>query len=330
MLATFLLALLCGIGIKQAGASVHEYSNAKFTKIANAYFLYGGSEGLRASAPGNGTSTGVANGKSYIRFDSSLTFTRTKESASKGAPETAKFSVQAIIFELADKDNFGSAYVDGSQRNLCCTKDVAKTMNCKEGEVIIVPDPQNPGWPQSKIAYFTGDAVDLKFPTDTIYITKKGMYTLYFVYCEPELQGLTLSGRTIWKNPGGYLPGKMAPLYIFYGIMGLAYLILGLIWFVQYVRYWKEILQLQNCITAVIALGMCEMALWYFDYGNFNATGKRPIGITVWAVTFSAVKKTVSRLLILVVSMGYGVVLPTLGGLTSKVLLLGADRKSVV
>ncbi|KAA8539700.1 hypothetical protein F0562_026392 [Nyssa sinensis] len=47
------------------------------------------------------------------------------------------------------------------------------------------------------------------------------------------------------------------------------------------------------------------------------------MGITVWAVTFSAIKKTVSRLLLLVVSMGYGVVRPTLGGITSKVLLLG-------
>ena len=48
------------------------------------------------------------------------------------------------------------------------------------------------------------------------------------------------------------------------------------------------------------------------------------MGITFWAATFGAVKKTVSRLLILVVSMGYGVVRPTLGGLTSKVVLLGS------
>ncbi|XWS65563.1 hypothetical protein CRYUN_Cryun05aG0124400 [Craigia yunnanensis] len=47
------------------------------------------------------------------------------------------------------------------------------------------------------------------------------------------------------------------------------------------------------------------------------------MGITLWAVTFSAVKKAVSRLLLLVVSMGYGVVRPTLGGITFKVLLLG-------
>lgn len=47
------------------------------------------------------------------------------------------------------------------------------------------------------------------------------------------------------------------------------------------------------------------------------------MGVTLWAVTFSAVKKTVSLLLLLVVSMSYGVVRPTLGGITSRVLILG-------
>ncbi|PHU24454.1 hypothetical protein BC332_09561 [Capsicum chinense] len=68
---------------------------------------------------------------------------------------------------------------------------------------------------------------------------------------------------------------------------------------------------------------MLEMAFWYFDYAEFNETGVRPTGTTVWAVTFGTVKRTVSRLVILIVSMGFGVVRPTLGGLTSKVLLLG-------
>lgn len=83
-------------------------------------------------------------------------------------------------------------------------------------------------------------------------------------------------------------------------------------------------LLLQNCITAVIALCMLEMATWYFDFVNFNTFGVRPYGTTVWAVTLGAVRKTISRMLILVVSMGYGVVRPTLGGITSKVLMLGA------
>jgi len=129
----------------------------------------------------------------------------------------------------------------------------------------------------------------------------------------------------VWRNPKGYLPGKMAPLMTLYGFMSLAYLLLGLCWFLRFVQFWKDIIHLHYHITAVIALGMCEMAVWYFEYANFNSTGTRPMGVTLWAVTFTSVKKTLSRLLLLVVSMGYGVVRPTLGGnrIAYRVLLLG-------
>ncbi|KAL2331634.1 hypothetical protein Fmac_019215 [Flemingia macrophylla] len=67
---------------------------------------------------------------------------------------------------------------------------------------------------------------------------------------------------------------------------------------------------------------MCEMAVLYFEYSNFNSNGARPMGITLWVVTFTSVKKTLS--LLLVVSMGYGVVRPMLGGhgVAYRVLLL--------
>jgi hypothetical protein len=89
-------------------------------------------------------------------------------------------------------------------------------------------------------------------------------------------------------------------------------------------RLWKDILQLQYHITAVIALGICEMSFWYFEYANFNATGTRPMG-TLWVITLTTVKKTIS--LLLVVSMSYGVVLPTLGGITSRVAAIGLVYK---
>ncbi|XP_055806875.1 uncharacterized protein LOC129875607 [Solanum dulcamara] len=114
----------------------------------------------------------------------------------------------------------------------------------------------------------------------------------------------------------------MVPLRTFYGLASLAYLVLGLFWFLRFVQFWKDVIQLHYQITAVIALSMSEMALWYFDYANLNATRSRPMVITIWAVTMTAVKKTLSHVLVLVVSMGYGVVRPTLGGVTSEVFLL--------
>ncbi|KAL0341816.1 UNVERIFIED_CONTAM: Transmembrane protein 87A [Sesamum calycinum] len=219
------------------------------------------------------------------------------------------------------RNNRGSAY--GGQRAVCCTADLAKLGVCKQDQIIHRPSINNTGWPQVFGASFDIDMTETILHPRSIQITITGMYNLYFIHCDPQLKDIVVDGKTVWKNPTGYLPGRMAPLMKFYGFMSLAFVMLGAFWFSQYARFWREVLPLQNSITLVITLGMFEMAFWYYDYAEFNETGTRPTGITVWAVTFGTVKRTVSRLIILIVSMGYGVVRPTLGGLTSKVLLLG-------
>lgn len=303
-------------------SSVHEYNKGSFVENGNAYLFYGGSEGMHASITKE-NAYGVANGRSYIGFDS-IKLRRTEEAAARHTDfESSNSLVQAIIFEASDRDKIGgSAY--GGRIAICCTADLAKIEGCKQGEVILRPSSDDTNWPFQIPVHFPGASLEATMQAEKVNITKTGMYNLYFIFCDPQLKGLVIDGTTHWKNPSGYLPGRMAPLMTFYGLMSLAYLILGVAWISQYVRYWKDILALQNYLTVIIALGMFEVTLWYFEYANFNVTGKRPIGITFWAVTFGTFKKTLSRLLILVVSMGYGVVRPTLGGLTSKVILLGA------
>ncbi|XP_073100475.1 uncharacterized protein C26H5.07c isoform X2 [Elaeis guineensis] len=315
-----IFGLLLALFFYFGDASVHDYTGEKFAAKGNAFVLHGGSEGLYASLS-SPNSTAAGNGDSFIRFEK-ITFRRT-EKAVAASKDTDSGKVQAIIFEIDDRESIGgSAY--GGQRAICCTHDLAKLGVCTQGAIIYRPSTQNPEWPQVFVASFNGKDPVATLQSQTITIPRTGMYNLYFMYCDPALDGLVIEGKTVWKNPTGYLPGRMAPLMNFYGFMSLAFVILGIFWFSQYARFWREILPLQNCITLVIALGMFEMALWYFEYAEFNETGVRPKGITFWAVTFGAVKRTVSRIIILVVSMGFGVVRPTLGGLTSKVVMLGA------
>lgn len=257
-----------------------------------------------------------------FRFES-IIFRRPKEIADKqNEMQQSTGVIEAIVVEVKDRDKIGGAYMNSNA--ICCNPALAKDLSCKLGEVIIRQDSDNPDWPKRLQTSFQGKNEEANMILQTVEINKTGMYYLYFVFCDPELKGTLISGRTVWRNPEGYLPGKMAPLMTFYGLMSLAYLALGLLWFLRFVQHWKDIIQLHYQITAVIGLGMCEMALWYFEYANFNDSGSRPMGITLWAVTFSAIKKTVSRLLLLVVSMGYGVMRPTLGGITTKIILLGA------
>lgn len=251
-----------------------------------------------------------------------MTFVRPKEYADKhNEMQQNTGLVEAIILEVKDRERIGGSFLKSDL--ICCTPTLAKEGHCNTGEVIIHKDPEDSEFPKRIKTFFQGNSEEVKMETQSIQVNSTGMYYLYFMICDPQLKGTIVTGRTVWRNPDGYLPGKMAPLMTFYGFMSLAYLLLGLVWFLRFVQRWRDIIQLHYHITAVIALGMCEMAIWYFEYVNFNSTGTRPMGITIWAVTFTCVKKTLSRLLLLVVSMGFGVVRPTLGGITSKVLLLG-------
>ncbi|KAK4742542.1 hypothetical protein SAY87_000543 [Trapa incisa] len=321
LLAIFIC--LCG-SIIGVGCSIHEYRNEAFARRSNALFFHGGSEGLHASKS-HGSSSQSSDtplrGKSFIRFDR-VTFTRSKESSSKKNDMQQNTGlVEAIILDVKDREKIGGSSLKSEA--ICCNRNMSLEGSCKVGEVIIQKNSDNPDWPKRIKTFFEGQNEQAVMDPITVEINNTGMYYLYFVICDPELAGTLIEGRTVWRNPDGYLPGKMAPLMTFSGIMSFAYLVLGLGWFVRFVKHWKDIIHLHYHITAVIALGMCEMAFWYFEYSNFNSTGTRPRDVTLWAVTFTAVKKTLSRLLLLVVSMGYGVVRPTLGGITSKLILLG-------
>lgn len=332
-LSLLLCPLLLSFHFKIAGASAHIYPSQPFHDVGNSLLLYGGSEGIFASP------------RSFIRYALSLHFqllcccllyvilltgrrsscrfeniTLWRTITDKG--HRSNGLVQAVIFEASDRNNIGgSAY--GGQRSICCTPDLAKLQGCKQREIIRIPSAHDPRWPILLPLRFKGKRLSAKMEDTEILFTKTGIYNLLFISCDPQLKGLTMTGKTVWKNPDGYLPGRMAPLMNFYVFMSLAYLLLSAVWFFQYLRFRMDILPLQHCITAVILLGLLEMLFWYLDYANFNNTGMRPLALTTWVVTIGAFRKTVSRILILCVSMGFGVVKSTLGGLTSKVLLVG-------
>ena len=349
--------------------AIHRYEDAYFFSVGDAFIYRGGREGLFASkeeyygddwgvvAPG-----GLANGKSYIRFNK-VAFRRSLDSIvenddvdnddalgrrgenegdqeKKEEDEEENAVVQAVVFEVNDRDRVGYVTEDGGRR-YCCDEALAKTSGCSPGRVIVRPktelveeiDPEtkkkkmveveNVDWPWVTDAYFEGaDQLESRTVDDAVSIEETGMYYLWFVICDPKLAGTTVNGQTAWKNPSGYLPGMMAANLPFYLFLSLAYLALGICWAINYAVKWKYLMQIHHAMTFVVSLGMIETCVWYYDYSNFNTTGFRPYFVTIFAVIVSAARKSVSRALVLVVSMGYGVVRPTLGGFAPKVLAL--------
>ncbi|KAG8079746.1 hypothetical protein GUJ93_ZPchr0007g5375 [Zizania palustris] len=310
--AAVFCAVLC------AEASVHEYAGERFAGVGNGFVLHGGSEGVYASATA----------ESFIRFEK-VAFRRTPESAAAAEKDGNRtVTVTAVIFEAGDRDAVGgSDDVGGGDRALCCTPDMARLGGCTEGALVYTAPPGGSGWPKVLAASFLPGRLAAAFPDETVAVARTGMYNLYFVHCDASLAAAGLvaaEGKTIWKNSRGYLPGRMAPLKPFYGCMSLAFAALAASWFVQYARFWREVSPLQNYATAVITLGMVEVTTWYFDLAEFGESGVRPAGTTFWAATSGAVRGTASRVLVLLVAMGYGVLRPALGGASAKVAGLGA------
>ena len=321
-----------------ARASAHAYARDSLYATNDAAILVAGAEGVFASRVRLerettdvrkrwlGANPRVADGRAYVRLDA-LTFERPRETArARGATGGASGLVEAATFKREDVDRIGVWDDEAGARKFCCTGDMAKRGLCEKGEVgrLVVRGRGDGGAasPWKTEIWFEGDDVEARSDVQAVSVRETGMYYMWFVVCDPEHAGVTVSGRTLWKNPDGYLPGAKTALLPFYGFAAMAYLGLGFAWAMAYVGNWRHVLELHNCITVVLALSMCETAVWYFDYANWNATGYRPYVFTVVAVLLGSLRTTLSRTLVLMMSMGYGVVRPTLGGLNAKVVSL--------
>uniref|UniRef100_A0A3P8T764 GOST seven transmembrane domain-containing protein n=1 Tax=Amphiprion percula TaxID=161767 RepID=A0A3P8T764_AMPPE len=96
------------------------------------------------------------------------------------------------------------------------------------------------------------------------------------------------------------------------------YILYALLWFIWAACYWKDLLRIQFWIAGVIFLGMVEKAVFCAEYENTNA-----VGLLIFAELISALKRTLARLLVIIVSLGYGIVKPRLGTVMHRVVGLG-------
>ncbi|XP_073528885.1 transmembrane protein 87B isoform X2 [Phyllobates terribilis] len=136
-------------------------------------------------------------------------------------------------------------------------------------------------------------------------------------------QKWSLTVSTSMEGPHGYISASEWPLMIFYMVMCIMYIVLGLMWFIWSACYWKDLLRIQFWIAAVIFLGMLEKAVFYAEYQNINSTGVSSPGLLIFAELVSAVKRTLARLLVTIVSLGYGTVKPRLGAVMHRVVGMG-------
>ncbi|KAK9541714.1 hypothetical protein VZT92_001736 [Zoarces viviparus] len=187
-----------------------------------------------------------------------------------------------------------------------------------EGEV---PDEKDSRWITEE--YDRNSSVNIQ---DNVIATtwKDGPYLLVvkIVSSKPEANW-NLTVNVVMKGTHGYISVTEWPLMIFYMVMCMVYIFYALLWFIWAACYWKDLLRIQFWIAGVIFLGMVEKAVFCAEYENTNAVGSASPGLLIFAELVSALKRTLARLLVIIVSLGYGIVKPRLGQVMHRVVGLG-------
>lgn len=97
-------------------------------------------------------------------------------------------------------------------------------------------------------------------------------------------------------------------MFQFYGIMCLVYVVFGIIWLTVSFMQWRDLLRIQFWIGGVILLGMLEKAVFYAEYQSINYNGVSVQGAVLVAEWVSCAKRTLARMLVIIVSLGFGIV----------------------
>jgi len=196
-------------------------------------------------------------------------------------------------------------YGEGHAEELCCTTELVEAKKCNSTTEIYI----HKNLPED-ISSLEEILITNTVPKSIQFKQlpfKSGIHYLIIINCNNGLE-LSVSGDSKTLNTYGYLSSELYPFLPFYGSVAALYLIVAIAWIFFLHRFWTQVLQLQIYLTWVIILSMTETATWYFFYLHSNNTGHAHFGAIVFGILVSSLKRTISRVLVLVVSMGYGVV----------------------
>jgi len=157
-------------------------------------------------------------------------------------------------------------------------------------------------------------------------IPKDGVYLLVVhVWSRVNTQHYSASVHLdlLSASPATYLSITDWPLLPFYAVMCGVYVLLAGAWLVLCSLHWREILRLQFWIGGVIFLGMVEKAMFTAEYNNIHNSGKTTQNMILAAEIASCAKRSIARILVIIVSLGYGIVKPRLGPTLHRVVIVG-------
>lgn len=126
----------------------------------------------------------------------------------------------------------------------------------------------------------------------------------------------SLEGTITFHNPYGFIPAELYGMLPFEAARMIAYILFSCYFGWHYYLNRDSILPLHNAFLVVFVFALAEATLWFIAYEALNTSGQPyccPFPPTVvGALVLQVFRQTMSRTLLLVVCLGYGIVRPKL------------------
>ncbi|KAL7574895.1 hypothetical protein ACA910_010726 [Epithemia clementina (nom. ined.)] len=257
-----------------------------------------------------------------------------------GGVETEFYSIDVAIFLEPDKCAKKKAGCDWTQLGVgakkedasrwCCSDDAIELGMCsyeQKGRLILQDD-------NSTGTQFMGEKRSINVPlsgstTKNLKYGKfeeqtSGRYVVLFANCDSDGREVRVVGHSVWKSVHGYLPGELYGFMYFYAIMALVYVLLT-VWYALLMHFNKESrIPIEKWILMTMTMGLSEMALCASFYFLWNTSGIRPMILDYGGVIVGVLKRGISRGLMVMVSLGWGVIRDSLGSTMNSIVVLAA------
>jgi hypothetical protein len=280
-------------------------------------------------SPGNGQSTVDL---SKMRLTLANCHTDGESNPALASNPACKETLFEIFIFKAEANKFWMDF--WPNRDFCCTADAVTRGDCidKERGHMITPRDAN-GNPllveanmgsvqiaPGKDQYFGQTTSSF----GTMNVRDTGLYVVLMGSCSSDASPVSIDGYASSMDPYGYVPADLFGKLTFFGVLLLLYLFVTICWVAVCLINRNDLLTIQHWITAVLIMGLLECALVYMHFMYWNWNGTKPVALTVLGFFFAIGKRTLSRALVLMVCMGYGVTRHDLGRDKVRIFFLGA------
>lgn len=91
--------------------------------------------------------------------------------------------------------------------------------------------------------------------------------------------------------------------------MAVAYLGFTVVFIVRMSQFKDQLIQLHYYITGMFVISLIQCIILYVEYDTYNRTGTRSVAFLGFIVLFQAFKNSLGRLVVLLISLGYGILM---------------------